>query len=387
MTRDVIIDRLALNAVGSKYQEFLHPRMKGKWRSKGASKPVGKGPRQGAVAPPASRTWPSGKTMPGGQPGSPGAAQAQGQGISPAAPGAQTSKPEGQGAKTPIARQPEAAAGERRLMPTMVQGEQRVMADGNPLPSHVANLKIPPAWTDVEVATDPKSELLVRGKDAKGRVQAVYSEAHWARVAAIKFARTRELLAKRDRIVSENNVNRTDASKLENADAMALVLSTGVRPGSEKDTKGNVKAYGATTLEGRHVVEADGQLRLRFTGKKGVSIDIPVEDKEVAAMLRERKKAAGDDGQLFATDNAKLLAYAHTLDGGKFKTKDFRTLMGTKTAIEEIAKVKTKPATQKEYVKMVKTVAKAVAARLGNTATVALQSYIDPSVFSAWRVS
>jgi len=127
-TRDLIIDRLALNAVGSKYQEFLHPRMKGKWRSKGASKPVGKGPRQGVVAPPSSRTWPSGKTMPGGQPGSPGAAQAQGQGISPAAPGAQTSKPEGQGAKTPIARQPEAAAGEKIQDELLASEVKRLLA-------------------------------------------------------------------------------------------------------------------------------------------------------------------------------------------------------------------------------------------------------------------
>lgn len=124
----VLADRLALNAVGSKYQEYLHPRLKGKWRSKGASKPVGKGPRQGAVAPPSSRTGPDSKTMPGGQPGLPGAAQAQGQGISPAAPGAQTSKPEGQGAKTPIARQPEAAAGEKTQEDLLASEVKRLLA-------------------------------------------------------------------------------------------------------------------------------------------------------------------------------------------------------------------------------------------------------------------
>lgn len=372
MTRNVIIDRLALNAVGSKYQEFLHPRLKGKWRSKGL-------PRAATGAPAVQKAG-SGTFTPqtGKSPSEP---------ISPAAPGAQTKTPAGQVAKAAIAQKPDAAAGVRPGMAKVQRaGDKWVMEDGSPLPKYLEGVNIFAGWSNVQVSTDPKAELLVTAFDSKGRRQSLYSKAHWTKAAAVKFARTREGLQKREAIIKENNVNRTDPAKREDADVMMLILQTGIRPGSTNDTKAAVKAYGATTLEGRHVVVAAGKVRLRFTGKKGVSLDIPVEDKEIAQMLQERKKSAGDSGKLFATDNNKLLKYAHSLDGGKFKTKDFRTIIGTKTAIDEIAKVNAVPKTKKEYVAQVKMIAKIVSEKLGNTPTVALQSYIDPSVFSAWRI-
>lgn len=356
-TRDVIVERRALNAVGSKYQEFLHPRLKGKWRSKGLVKPD---PQQ-TISPAAQPT-----------------------------PGAPTTAPSGKEASASTTTQPDvkAPAGSSSLIKTKMAGERRLMLDGSDLPEHIAKLKIPPAWRKVRIASDPNAELLAKGVDEKGRVQSIYSDAHWARVAAVKFARVQELIAKRDQIISENNVNRTSDKQnvRENADVMALILATGIRPGSERDTGAEKQAYGATTLQGRHVVQADDEVRLRFIGKKGVSLDIPVFDKEVADMLLARKKAVGDSGNLFATSAGNLLKYSHTLDGGNFKTKDFRTLTGTMTAIQEIGRAKERPQTMNDYKRMVKEVAKAVATKLGNTPTVALQSYIDPSVFSAWRV-
>jgi len=43
------------------------------------------------------------------------------------------------------------------------------------------------------------------------------------------------------------------------------------------------------------------------------------------------------------------------------------------------------PINEKEYKKKVKEVAKQVSAKLGNTPTVALQSYISPVVFAEWK--
>ena len=40
---------------------------------------------------------------------------------------------------------------------------------------------------------------------------------------------------------------------------------------------------------------------------------------------------------------------------------------------------------EKEYKKAVKFVATAVSKKLGNTPTIALQSYINPATFAAWR--
>jgi DNA topoisomerase IB len=174
----------------------------------------------------------------------------------------------------------------------------------------------------------------------------------------------------------------------ENAECSRLVMTTGIRPGSEEDTGAKVKAYGATTLKGEHVVvEEDGRVYLRFTGKKGVNLNIEVTDKGTAEMLARRAESAGADGQLFPkVSDQSLREYSHTLDGGGFKTKDMRTALGTREAGDQVNAMPA-PKNAKEYQKSVMAVAKRVAARLGNTPTVALQSYIHPAVFTGWRAA
>lgn len=268
------------------------------------------------------------------------------------------------------------------------KGQKRTMANGSPLPAHVAKLVIPPAWTDVKVSSDPKSHLLAVGRDSKGRQTVIYSKDFSAKQAATKFARVQELDQKYDAIRDENSAARKSANAkvAEAADVTALIMATGIRPGSETDTGAKVQAYGATTLKGSHVVVTPDGVSLRFTGKKGVALNLPVADTEIANMLIDRKNKAGDDGQLFAVNEKTLLDHVHTLDGGSFKTKDFRTLLGTKTAMDAMSKLPA-PKTEAEYKKATLAVAKEVSEKLGNTPTVALQSYINPAVFARWRIA
>ena len=254
-------------------------------------------------------------------------------------------------------------------------------------PAHIQELKLPPAWTGVRINPDPKAALQAIGKDAKGRDQYVYSKEFQESQSAAKFARIQELDSKFDKIRAENDANLrpADGRTAEHAECASLVMSMGIRPGSEEDTHAKVQAYGATTLLGRHVVQEGEQTYLRFTGKKGVDINLPVSDQKIAGMLRDRAAAAGPDGQLFPhVSGTSLLEYTHQFDGGGFKTKDFRTLLGTREAAIKLGSMRA-PSTQKEYVKAVRAVAEHVSARLGNTPTVALTSYIHPAVFAPWR--
>lgn len=260
------------------------------------------------------------------------------------------------------------------------------MADGSPLPDH-APKNIPPAWREVVIATDPEADLLVKGIDAKGRTQSVYSDNHTMRAAAAKFARVNELRAKQDEIDAEiaRDLTSDDKATREAAAALRLIRATGLRPGGEGDTGAEKQAYGATTLEGRHIkTSGGGGVRLQFTGKKGVDLDIPVLDKAVAADLKERKLSAGAKKKVFDTDASALRDYTAGKDGGGFKPKDFRTAKGTSEAIAKIKKTPT-PKDEKEYKKAVREVAKHVSEKLGNTPAIALQSYIDPTVFAVWR--
>ena len=103
-------------------------------------------------------------------------------------------------------------------------------------------------------------------------------------------------------------------------------------------------------------------------------------------MLKRRKREAGD-GPIFPKTNAAgLLNYVHKLDGGSFKTKDMRTLHGTRIARDAVAEMP-EPKNAKEHRTQVLTVAKRVAAALGNTPSVALTSYISPTVFAPWNGS
>jgi DNA topoisomerase-1 len=264
------------------------------------------------------------------------------------------------------------------------EGKAWKTSDGKALPKHLDGLRIPPAWTDVQVNPDPEGSLLVTGHDAKGRLQYVYSAKFMDTQKAAKFERITALDREFDQIKSVNGVNRADPAKAEEADCLHLIMETGIRPGSDRDTKAEKQAFGATTLRGEHVKQTDSGVRLQYVGKKGVDLDIPISDPETARMLVDRAERAGVSGRLFDTDSHTLLAYTHTLGSGSFKTKDFRTLVGTSMAKTEIAKMP-KPATKTAFKKQVSAVAKAVASKLGNTPSVALKSYIAPEVFAPWQ--
>lgn len=249
------------------------------------------------------------------------------------------------------------------------------------VPSHISALRIPPAWTNVLANPDPNADLLAQGMDKKGQLQSLYSAKHWASAAASKFARVKAMEKEYETIMQQNK----EKSDKEHADAVALIAHTGIRPGSDTDTKAEKQAYGATTLLGKHVTQDEnGNISLQFTGKKGVALNIPVTDPGIAANLAQRASTAGLEGKLFNVSDSSLRDYVHGLDHGKFKPKDFRTLLANRLASAYVQN-NPAPTDAKSYKRMVSSVAKAVSQRLGNTPTVALASYINPVVFGSWR--
>jgi len=280
--------------------------------------------------------------------------------------------------------------------PTMVEaknvGGAWQSAEGGELPAHVRAIKIPPGYKDVKYNPDPASQLVATSVSAKGKTQYHYSALHNQQAAQLKFARIDELQHKYESIKSQNESDRSsDNPRIRDAaDCLALIMGTGLRPGAEERESGykaEKTAYGATTLKGEHVIQEDGKVRLRFVGKKGVDLDLPVNDKGLAKMLLSRAKKAGATGQLFSTKEGALRDYAHLLDGGGFKVKDFRTALGTRTAQDLVSKVSRPPTSMKAYKKAVMDVAKSVSATLGNTPSVALSAYIDPRVFLGWKAN
>ena len=260
----------------------------------------------------------------------------------------------------------------------------RVSASRKNLPKRVSKqFTIPPAWKDVHYFSDPKAKLLVKGTDAAGRVQYLYNPEHVTKKSAEKFARINDMNKQYDAISVENAFNASKGVKA--AQCLALIMDTGIRPGSEKDTKAKVDAYGASTLEGRHVKIQGDSVMLEFVGKKGIPLTISINNPGVAKMIIRSKRAAGNKGKLFGVTGDQLRLYTLKLgDNAGFTTKEFRTHLGTTLAMKTKKKIK-KPGTMKEYKAAVKKIAEAVATQLGNTPRVVLQSYINPAIFEKWR--
>lgn len=272
----------------------------------------------------------------------------------------------------------------------MSQKDGQWQQGGQPVAPEVAarltELRVPPAWTGVQLNPDVKGALQAVGKDSKGRTQYLYSAAHSEAAAAEKFGRLKEFNEKAPEIMStaqRDMMNpKLNDSQRDAAAVVSLIAATGFRIGSETDTGAKVQAYGATTLQGQHVKVEGDKLTFSFTGKKGVAIEHEVTDARLAAYIGG--KQAGEGQHLFSTSDAAVRDYFHQVAGEDFKVKDFRTWNGTSLALREISS-RPVPATPKEYSKAQREVAKVVAAHLGNTPTVALQSYIDPAVFGHWN--
>jgi DNA topoisomerase IB len=249
---------------------------------------------------------------------------------------------------------------------------------GNELPEHIKSLKkpIPPNWRNVMISPHSDSEVLVIGKDDMNRTQYIYNEDFVAQRVSEKFERVRDLMNHKDKLASFiDSLEDKDVS-----DCLKLIMQMGIRPGSNRDTKAKVEALGATTLRGENVIEEDGTVYLRFTGKKGVHQDHLVPSTELSKMLLERKQKSGDSGNLFDTTDAKLRKALSPLG---IHTKDLRTLLANTIAQDSLKSI---PSTSdaKEFGKIRNQVGSVVCEILGNRREESLRSYIDPEVFRKW---
>jgi phage-related protein (TIGR01555 family) len=267
------------------------------------------------------------------------------------------------------------------------QGENEKWSGGTPAEhARLKALHVPPAWTQVRLNPDPNGKAQVKGRDVKGNPQSLYSKAHSTGAAAEKFARLTQFNQVRGTLVTRAKADMHDAKlpiPMRDAAAVTYLISqTGFRIGGAEDTGAAVKAYGASTLEGRHVKLSGDAIHFNFTGKKGVAQKHLHSDAAIAKFLRER--AAQPTERLFEVNDNQVRDYFKSVAGEDFTPKDMRTWMGTSMALKEVKKMPT-PSTATEYKQAIKAVAITVSAKLGNAPAEALKSYIDPSVFHSWE--
>jgi DNA topoisomerase IB len=227
----------------------------------------------------------------------------------------------------------------------------------------VKGVPIPPAWSHVKIHQN--KPYVATGRDEKGRIQYLYPKDFVKRQDKKKFKRVKRLEKKMPNIL--NKIDKDIEKGNEEAQALYTMYRTGFRPGTDRDTKADQKAFGTTNLEKRHVkVKPNNVVEFNFLAKKGVKVEKDVKDKKLAKIMKERDS----DKRIFHTNEDKLRKYFNIKSGGNFQLKDLRTLRANKVA----KKIVQKNGNDKQLV------AKKVAEDLGNTPAIAVKSYIAPEV-------
>ena len=259
----------------------------------------------------------------------------------------------------------------------------------------IESLAIPPAWTDVWIAPHPNSHIQATGVDEAGRRQYIYHSFWREKKDKAKFDRALELSvalpAARRRVTTDL---RGEGATRERVLAGAFrMLDTGaLRVGSERYAQSN-GSHGLSTLLCAHAKVSGATVTLKFPGKSRQEWSSEITDVDLAALLSALKRRGptarllayrDDDGAWHPVSAEEINVYLRERTGGEFSAKDFRTLRGTVAAALSLARHGPEPTRSRRNRALARAMRDA-AVVLGNTASIAKKSYVDPRVVEKYR--
>ncbi|MDI3330815.1 MAG: DNA topoisomerase IB [Micrococcus sp.] len=291
----------------------------------------------------------------------------------------------------------------------------------------IRGLVIPPAWKQVWIAAEENAHIQATGVDDAGRTQYLYHPQWRADRDVEKFEKSisfgQTLPSLRRRVTrdlragaqghddgaagsrmagtgrgtggSTAGPGEADGTGRRRALAAAVrLMDRGALRVGGKEYSGQLEAFGATTLQRRHV-EVDGtEVHLAFRGKSGSEWDLTLQDEDLAEFFAgvpatPRTAPAvcypvrSGRRKEWKTISAEAVnEYLKEIAGLEFTAKDFRTWQGTMAAARSLARSHRAGATSPEAVKIA---VRASAELLHNTPTVARESYIDPRVIDLFE--
>jgi DNA topoisomerase-1 len=259
--------------------------------------------------------------------------------------------------------------------------------------ARIRSLAIPPAWTDVWIATDAKSHLQATGRDARGRKQYRYHP-RWREVShRTKYSRMAAFARALPRIRRQvkGHLRRAGLSRERVlATVLQLLEKTFLRIGNEEYARTN-GSFGLTTLRDRHVKVKGQAIRFEFKGKSGIRHALTVSDARLAKIIKSCQELPGQELFQYIADNGRrrtikssdVNGYLRDAAGEAFSAKDFRTWAGTLIAAGALSGKQpgdTVRATKSTIVEAVKVVSR----HLGNTPAVCRACYIHPAVLEGY---
>jgi DNA topoisomerase I len=264
----------------------------------------------------------------------------------------------------------------------------RAVADKAQL-ERIDKLRIPPAWRDVQISTDPRAAIQVWGFDTRGRKQYKYHPRAVEKGELRKYYRVRQMARDLPTIRARvmRDFRRRGLSKEKVCAGIVRLISQGFfRVGSERYQKEN-NTFGITTMRKSHVmVLDDNTVVFEYLGKRSITQRNVVDGKDLARFISELLETPGprlfrylEDGKWENVDSGDVNDYIERIANFPYTAKDFRTWGGTLRAATVLAELG-KGKSHSERKKNVVTAVRLVAAELGNTPTICRKSYVHPVV-------
>ena len=250
-------------------------------------------------------------------------------------------------------------------------------------------LVIPPMWTDVLISQWEDGHVQATGRDAKDRKQYIYHSEWEKQRQQEKFDKmlsfAKQLPSIREQCEAHLSLDGWPKEKV-----LALVVSvldsTGIRIGNQRYTNEN-ESYGLTTLRRKHMSEAGDKLLFEYKGKSHQQRTVSIDDDELVAYIQQVAEQPGYEifryqesaNHWISIDSEDVNQYIHEIAGDEFYSKDFRTWVATRLAVEKYPDaVKEKELSPRK--KMTNILLRAVADEIGNTPAVCKDYYVHPSI-------
>lgn len=275
-----------------------------------------------------------------------------------------------------------------------VDDEGEAVTDAETL-ARLRRLALPPAWTHVWAAPDADSRVQATGVDSRGRTQYRYSDAAVAAASRDKFSHILDFADELPalRVAVEADLCAADLDQQRLTAVVVRLLDRGLfRVGNDRYARDN-HTHGLTTLQ-RHDVAVNGDdLVFEFVGKEHLDLHIEVTDAASASLIDGLLSLVrADDELLFLTDedpsrhvhSVMVNAYMHAHARAAASAKSFRTWGATVAAASVAGGAEfTPPGRRPRNADMIPVMA--ASHLLGNTPTVARQSYVHPSAIEVGR--
>ena len=259
----------------------------------------------------------------------------------------------------------------------------------------IGALVIPPAWKDVWISPDPLGHIQATGIDSRGRTQYRYHESWREQRDAQKFEHMLRfagaLPALRAATLRDLGSRRLDRDRVA-AGAVRLIDLGLFRIGGERYAELD-HHYGATTLRKQDVKVTRYGVAFDYIAKEGKRRTITVADEAIRPTVRALVRSGNsldsllsyqDGGTWRPLHSYQVSSYIAVHAGGHFTAKEFRTWNATVLMALLLAATGPSP-TARSRKSAIAAGVRGVAEWLGDTPSVARNSYIDPRLVSRYE--